>query len=121
MAFVKCEASGLSFPPPGIDTYESAPIFGVINRVADHMVVIGTQPQNGIYLSGDEISITFNLPVNCDTPRWFNLVLRSNDSTIVTQEQYSVFCQDDTIFVNLASEKVTHICILRYTSTNSHS
>ena len=106
MTVVKCRSSGLSFPPPGIDSYESASIFGVINRVAEHVVAIATQPQNGIYLSGDEISVTFNQPINCDTPRWFNLVLRINDTTIVTPEMYSVFCQDDTIFAELKSDKV---------------
>ena len=109
MTVVHCQASGLSFPPPGIDTYESQTISGVVHRVADHVVAISAQPQNGVYLHGDEISVTFNLPVNCDTPHWFKVALLLNESTIVTPEQYAAYCQDDTIFVDLASDKVKEI------------
>ena len=107
MTVVFCKASGLSFPPPGIDTYESQTISGVVHRIADHSVAISAQPQNGVYLHGDEISVTFNLPVNCDTPRWFNVVLWLNDSSLVTPQQYAAYCQDDTIFVELASDRVS--------------
>ena len=57
-----CKAS-VELALPGVDSFISSSISGVVARKAPFKFGLGVKPSNGLYLPGDEISVTFDEPV----------------------------------------------------------
>jgi hypothetical protein len=65
-------SSGMASPPPGLDDYRSLVIAGVIDREAP--IRFGyTKPITGVYSPGDDIAVSFNEEINCQTPFTFTV------------------------------------------------
>ncbi len=93
--------STLGHAQPGIDDYWSIPISGTIQLIDRHRVIESSYPPNmGTGYMGEEISATFNMPVDCDQNNgnyWFDVLLTQNGQEIPST-YYNVFCEDSTIY-----------------------
>lgn len=58
-----CDASLLTDPPAGMDEAVSEVVVGVMDRVAPRRFGLYSEPADGIYAPGDEISVTFDEPI----------------------------------------------------------
>ena len=96
-------------PYPGISGQWSQAIRGSI--VADrHRVLESTHPANTASISaGEEISATFNLPVNCDKTVgnfWFDVKLTRNNGAEFPFTFYQVFCEEATVYISPTGDGV---------------
>ncbi len=89
-------------PVVGIDDSWSSIITGAIQLVDSHRVIESSYPPNmGTGFVGEEISATFNLPVNCDKVNdlsWFDVNMMQNGQEIPSTF-YDVYCEDRTIYM----------------------
>ena len=94
--------STLGHAEPGIDDTWSSVISGTIQLVDRHRVIESSYPPNmGTAYMGEELSATFNMPVDCDKDNgnyWFDVKLTQN-KTDVPVTYYTVFCEDRTVYI----------------------
>jgi hypothetical protein len=94
--------STLGFATPGIDDYYSKIMEGTIQLVDTRLAIASSYPPNmGTGRANEEFSATFNVPVNCDKNNgnyWFNVNVVVN-GLAVSSTQFTVFCEDRTIYV----------------------
>ncbi len=86
----------------GIDDSWSAPVVGSIQLVDNHRVIETAYPANmGTGYTGEEISATFNIPVDCDKDNgnyWFDVKMEQSGEEIPST-YYTVDCEDRTVYM----------------------
>jgi hypothetical protein len=96
-----CASPGTT-PIDGIDDSWSSIVVGTIQLADNHRVIESSYPPHmGTGFVGEEISATFNLPVNCDKPNdnfWFDVDMTQNGEAILST-YYNVYCEDHTIYM----------------------
>ena len=96
-----CSTLGHAFP--GIDDTWSKPVVGSIQLVDTYRVIDSSYPAHfASAYTGEELSITFNVPVNCDKDNgfyWFNVLLTQNSDFEVPSTYYIVHCEGYKIYI----------------------
>ena len=94
--------STLGYAEPGIDDTWSEPVVGTIQLVDRHRVIESSQPPNmGTGYMDEEISATFNIPVDCDKDNgnyWFDVMMEQRGEEIPST-YYTLYCEDRTIYM----------------------
>jgi hypothetical protein len=94
--------STLGHAEPGIDDYWSTPLTGSIRLTDHHRAIASSYPPNmGTGYMGEEISATFNMPVDCDQNNgnyWFDVTMTQNNQEIPST-YYKVYCEESTIYM----------------------
>ena len=115
--------STLGYAEPGIDESWSKPISGSIQLQDRHRVIKSSYPPNkGTAYMGEEISVTFELPVGCDKDDdeyWFDVKLMQGTRQ-VPKTYYSVFCEESTIYIKPVGKVCHGVLSDEMQSTLSH-
>ena len=86
----------------GIDDYWSTPVVGTVQLVDRHLVLESSYPDNmGIAYTSDELTATFNLPVDCDKDNgnyWFDVQM-SHLGDEIPSTYYTIYCEGRTIYM----------------------
>ncbi len=102
--------STMGYATPGIDESWSSIISGTIQLADRHRVIESSYPPNmGTGYVGEEISATFNLPVDCDKDNgkyWFDVKMEQNGQEIPST-YYTLFCEESTIYMKPTGDGVS--------------
>ena len=107
--------STLGVAEPGVDETWSKPVVGTIQLVDRHRVIESSYPPNmGTGYIGEELSATFNIPVDCDKDNgnyWFDVRMEQSGDEIPSTF-YTVFCEERTIYMKPTGVGVSPILIV---------
>jgi len=105
----QCAATpGLVDAPPGVDSFNTAPVRGRIDRTVP--VQFGqAEPSDSVFMPGDEISATFNEQIACEEPFAFQVSIEVDTesptplrrSVAYTASRLVVICKLDKVSIAL--------------------